>query len=62
MKKQKWFMDRIGKKIYLNTDCDCIYCKDEINGVIIKDECMAITLYNRHKEYNFKYEDKLLKS
>lgn len=44
--RQKWFTDRIGKRVYRNkTSCECEICKYNYeNGLIINDDTHAIYL------------------
>lgn len=46
--RQKWFTDRIGKRVYRNkTCCECEICKYNYeNGLIINDDTHAIYLTN----------------
>lgn len=45
---EKWFKDRIGKRIYRDADdCECETCKDAVkNGIVIRDKAHAYYLYN----------------
>ncbi len=46
--RQKWFLERIGKRVYRNDDgCDCDLCKQVLqHGVIITDRHQAQYLYD----------------
>jgi hypothetical protein len=37
--RQKWFLSRVGKRVYRNSFCDCALCNQIIeHGLIITDE------------------------
>jgi len=54
MKTKQWFIDRIGKKIYRNSNgCDCEVCKNiGVHGVIVSNELHAIYLFDIQNAYN----------
>ena len=52
MKKLSWFVERIGKKVFLNskTDCICIKCQREKRvGIYITNRMQAYYLWQRGK-------------
>jgi len=52
MKKLSWFVERIGKKVFLNskTDCICIKCQREKRvGIYITNRMQAYYLWQREK-------------
>ena len=59
MKTLKWFINRIGKRIYRDdNNCPCDYCKDiHLNGLIIKNELHATYLFDIQKEIGYSYYD-----
>lgn len=52
--RKQWFLDRIGKKVYRNSNgCDCDICKSvKKNGLVIEDEMHANYLYDVECEFN----------
>lgn len=52
--REKWFIERIGKRVYRNeTSCQCIVCKGVAeNGLIIHDKMHADYLYDCESESN----------
>jgi len=66
--RKKWFLDRVGKKIYRDKNfCDCFVCKRvENEGVVVLDKNNALylldieSLSNDPNESNhpIKYRDK----
>lgn len=67
--RKQWFLDRIGKRVYRDSNgCSCEVCKRIRDvGLVILDETHAIYLYdmecisNDPKEFDhpFKYRDAL---
>jgi len=59
MKSLQWFINRIGKKIYRDSDnCECSTCKEVVkNGLIIHDKNHAEYLHMVHSE-GIDYRDK----
>lgn len=53
IRDRKWFLDRIGKRIYRNADsCTCETCKDVVeNGLIVHDAFHAQYLYDLQMDY-----------
>jgi hypothetical protein len=56
----KWFVNRIGKRIYRLTDiCCCVYCKKVFEeGLIISNKKHATYLFDCQNEMNLEYADK----
>ena len=54
-KRLKWFIDRIGKKVYRNKDnCPCDMCNHVyLNGLTIINDTHASYLYDVEAENNF---------
>ena len=52
-KREKWFIDRIGKKIFRNkTTCNCGTCKNVYeNGLIISDDTHACYIWEMEGHY-----------
>lgn len=52
--REKWFIDRIGKRVYRNDDkCSCESCKNVYtHGLIIQDELHASYLDSIEACYN----------
>ena len=53
MQTKKWFINRIGKKIFRDDSCcKCIHCKNILkNGVTIADDLHADYLYEAQNDY-----------
>ena len=54
MKPLQWFIDRIGKRVYRNSNgCSCARCKRaEENGEIIEDIDDASDMFDHYLIYN----------
>ena len=54
MKDKKWFLDRVGKKVYrTKTPCDCEPCtRCFYEGLIIADKDHAQYVFDIKSEYN----------
>lgn len=52
--RQKWFMSKIGQRIYRNDDgCDCGVCKYILeHGIFINDELQAQYCYDIECDFN----------
>lgn len=58
--RQQWFMDRIGKRVYLSSPCSCGICKSMgIKGVLIHSEADAKYFFGEESESEsaFKFFD-----
>jgi len=62
LKRKKWFIDRIGKRVYrAPVKCQCDTCKSgHINGILILDEEHANCLHVYEGELGYRYTDKQL--
>lgn len=60
MKSEQWFLDRIGQRIYRETNgCKCFSCKTVFDkGLIINDKEHARYLFLCQNEMGIKYFDK----
>jgi hypothetical protein len=58
-KRQQWFVDRIGMRVYRPpVSCTCESCVDgHINGVLIHDETHADYLHCCESEMRLRYSD-----
>lgn len=56
---KKWFIERIGKRIYRDrTSCSCKHCEETYrNGLVITDENHAYYVFDCHNEMGIKYYD-----
>lgn len=56
----KWFLNRIGKRVFRLTDTHCCAkCQDIlINGLVIHDKQSADYLFLCQNEMNLEYSDK----
>ena len=60
MDRKQWFIDRIGKRVFPISICDCPACEDSYrNGLIIENETEADHLY--HSELDAQYDGCKLK-
>lgn len=52
-KSKKWFMDRVGKRIYRDeSDCPCIHCRTTAKeGLIVIDKIHAEYLYDTQNDF-----------
>ena len=59
----KWFLNRIGKRVYRLIDYPCCRVCDEVykNGLVIYDRAHAQYLYDAQGELQVEYADKKLK-
>lgn len=59
MHTQKWFLNRIWKRVYRDdTECKCEDCAEVAkNGLIIADKDEAYNLYVYHCESGINYRD-----
>lgn len=58
--RHQWFMDRIGKRVYLNSCCSCGICKSmESKGVLVSSESDAKYFFDEESELEgvFKFFD-----
>lgn len=57
--REKWFIDRIGKRIYRDkSTCNCDTCRDvEINGLIVHDKEHAQYLHMCQNDLFLNYYD-----
>ncbi len=56
----KWFLSRIGKRIYRNvTTCTCFTCTDvSARGLVMRDAAHAQYLCDLQGELKIKYRDR----
>lgn len=61
--RQKWFQDRIGKRVYRGeVSCKCLSCTENgLDGIVISDEEHAYYLNDISFELNVEYRDNPLK-
>lgn len=59
MNSLQWLKDRIGKRIYRDSNnCHCDYCKNiYLNGLVIKDEFHATYLFDIQNDIGYNYSD-----
>jgi hypothetical protein len=59
MNSLQWFRDRIGKRIYRDTNnCHCDYCKDiYLNGIVVKNGLHAQYLFDIQNDIGYNYSD-----
>lgn len=54
----QWFKDRIGKKIYTHSECECSSCKElESNGIVIADNPDAQYYFDEESEGALRFFD-----
>jgi len=58
-KEQKWFIERVGKRIYrTNNRCNCEICVTAYRkGIVILDRVHAMYLFDMQNEMNLFYEE-----
>lgn len=50
--RYKWFIDRIGKRVYRNNYCSCEVCKHVYeNGILLTDKDQATYCYENECEF-----------
>ena len=59
--REKWFQDRIGKRVFRNKNtCKCKTCEDvSEKGIIISDTYHASYLHDCESEMNLDYRDSI---
>lgn len=63
-KRKKWFMERIGKRIFrAPVTCQCESCvRGHVEGIVIMDKDHAAYLQDCEAELRIRYSDKRLPS